>query len=98
MQHLLLFPSASPPEAIPSDTTLISFIVYPPPSCLAVPSAELRYLDKAVAIVLGFIGSKMLLSFVDIEVPTDVSLLFVGLCLGGGVAASLLLPEAAETD
>lgn len=54
---------------------------------------ELRFLDKAVALVLGFIGAKMLLGFADLEVPTDVSLLVVGLVLGGGVAASLLLPE-----
>ena len=31
---------------------------------------ELRYLDKSVAIVLGFIGVKMLLGFVDFEVGT----------------------------
>jgi TerC family integral membrane protein len=54
---------------------------------------ELRYLDKAVALVLGFIGVKMLAEFADVKVPTDVSLLVVGLMLGGGVAASMLLPE-----
>lgn len=58
---------------------------------------ELRYLDKAVAVVLGFIGGKMLLGLADVEVPTDVSLLVVGLLLGTGVAASLMLPEA-ESD
>ncbi len=57
---------------------------------------ELRYLDKSVAIVLGFIGAKMLLGLADVDVPTDVSLLVVALLLGGGVAASLLLPEPAE--
>lgn len=57
---------------------------------------ELRYLDKAVALVLAFIGGKMLLEFADINVPTDVSLLVVGLMLGGGVAASMLLPEGEE--
>ncbi|KAJ9514657.1 hypothetical protein QJQ45_028365, partial [Haematococcus lacustris] len=36
---------------------------------------ELRYLDKAVAVVLGFIGVKMTLDFVDVNIPTDVSLL-----------------------
>ncbi len=59
--------------------------------------SELRFLDKAVALVLGFIGGKMLLGFADVEVPTDVSLLVVGLLLGGGVAASLMLP-APEAD
>jgi TerC family integral membrane protein len=54
---------------------------------------ELRYLDKAVALVLGFIGVKMLLEFADVNIPTDVSLLVVGLTLGAGVGASILLPE-----
>jgi hypothetical protein len=57
---------------------------------------ELRFLDKAVALVLGFIGAKMLLGFADVNIPTDVSLLVVGLVLGGGVAASLALPETKE--
>jgi TerC family integral membrane protein len=57
---------------------------------------ELRFLDKAVALVLAFIGGKMLLEFADMKVPTDVSLLVVGLMLGGGVAASILLPEAED--
>ncbi len=55
--------------------------------------SELRFLDKAVAVVLGFIGVKMLLGFADVHIPTDASLLVVGLLLGTGVAASLLLPE-----
>jgi TerC family integral membrane protein len=54
---------------------------------------ELRFLDKAVALVLGFIGVKMLLEFADVNIPTDVSLLVVGLTLGAGVGASILLPE-----
>lgn len=57
---------------------------------------ELRYLDKAVALVLGFIGVKMLLGFADIDVPTDTSLLVVAGLLGGGVGASLWLPKAVE--
>ncbi len=54
--------------------------------------SELRYLDKAVAVVLGFIGVKMLLGLADVEVPTTESLLVVGLVLGGGVVGSLLNP------
>eukprot|EP00878_Enallax_costatus_P009244 GHUV01009662.1.p1 GENE.GHUV01009662.1~~GHUV01009662.1.p1 ORF type:complete len:379 (+),score=69.96 GHUV01009662.1:255-1391(+) len=57
---------------------------------------ELRFLDKAVAIVLGFIGVKMLLEFADVNIPTNVSLLVVGLVLGAGVGASMLLPEESE--
>ncbi|KAF8063006.1 hypothetical protein HT031_003845 [Scenedesmus sp. PABB004] len=36
---------------------------------------ELRFLDKAVALVLGFIGAKMLLEFADVTIPTSTSLL-----------------------
>jgi TerC family integral membrane protein len=56
--------------------------------------AELRYLDKAVAVVLGFIGTKMLADFGGVHVPTSVSLTIVAATLGAGVAASMLLPEA----
>ncbi len=55
--------------------------------------SELRFLDKAVALVLAFIGGKMIAEYCGVEVPTDVSLLVVGVVLGGGVAASLALPE-----
>ncbi len=60
--------------------------------------SELRFLDKSVAVVLGFIGVKMLLGFADVDIPTDLSLLFVGVVLGGGVAASLLLPDTSNTE
>ena len=59
---------------------------------------ELRFLDRSVAIVLGFIGAKMVAEFAGWEVPTDVSLLVVGVVLGGGVAASLLLPEDSKVE
>jgi len=58
---------------------------------------ELRFLNKSVALVLAFIGVKMILEFADINIPTDVSLLVVGLVLGAGVGASLLLPEENES-
>lgn len=61
---------------------------------VATAMGELRFLDKAVALVLGFIGVKMVLGFADVNIPTDLSLLVVGLVLGGGVGASLLLPES----
>eukprot|EP01023_Acetabularia_acetabulum_P004688 TRINITY_DN119_c0_g1_i1.p2 TRINITY_DN119_c0_g1~~TRINITY_DN119_c0_g1_i1.p2 ORF type:complete len:360 (-),score=62.48 TRINITY_DN119_c0_g1_i1:294-1373(-) len=62
---------------------------------------ELRYLEKSVAAVLGFIGLKLLLDFVDIHITTEVSLVVVALTLAGGVAASYLLPDEeskAESD
>lgn len=63
---------------------------------VATAMGELRFLDKSVAVVLGFIGTKMVLNFADINIPTDVSLLVVGLVLGAGVGASLLLPEGKD--
>ena len=53
----------------------------------------------AVAVVLGFVGVKILADFGGYHVPTDVSLAFVAGILGLGVGASLLLPgdpEAAD--
>ena len=55
--------------------------------------SELKYLDKAVALVLGFIGSKMIADFSGYRISTEASLLVVGILLGGGVATSLLLAE-----
>lgn len=54
-----------------------------------------RYLDKAVAVVLAFIGGKMVLDQVPggFHIDTTTSLAVVATCLAGGTAASLLLPE-----
>ena len=58
---------------------------------------ELRYLDKAVAAVLGWVGVKMIGEFVSgREVPVGASLGLIGLLLGAGVGASLWLPEEGE--
>jgi len=55
--------------------------------------AELEYLQTAVAVVLGFIGAKMIADFGGIHCPTSVSLLVVAGVLGTGVGASVLLPS-----
>lgn len=57
--------------------------------------SELKYLDKAVALVLGFIGAKMVADFGGYHVPTTASLAVVISTLAGGVAASLWLPGKA---
>lgn len=57
---------------------------------------KLVYLEKAVAIVLGFIGIKIIVDFVGYHIPTEVSLGAVITILGVGVAASLLATE--DTD
>ncbi|KAK9859357.1 hypothetical protein WJX84_000815 [Apatococcus fuscideae] len=58
---------------------------------------ELRFLGPAVALVLGFIGSKMIADYFGYELSTELSLGVVATLLGGGVAASLLLPEPSKT-
>jgi predicted tellurium resistance membrane protein TerC len=57
---------------------------------LSKAASDLKYLEPAVAVVLGFIGSKMVAEFFGVEVPTEVSLGVVATLLGGGVGASLL--------
>lgn len=60
--------------------------------------AKLEYLQTAVALVLGFIGAKLCVEVgLDIEIPTVASLGVVAGLLGGGVAASLLLPSKEES-
>ena len=53
---------------------------------------ELRYLDKGVALVLGFIGTKMVADLGGLHIPTSVSLVVVLASLGGGVGLSLAYP------
>ncbi|XP_073150747.1 thylakoid membrane protein TERC, chloroplastic isoform X3 [Henckelia pumila] len=52
--------------------------------------AELEYLQPAIGVILGFIGSKMILDFFGFHIPTEVSLGFVAASLGTGVSLSLL--------
>lgn len=51
---------------------------------------QLPYLKPAVALVLGFVGCKMLLEFVHFDISTGTSLLVVFVLIGSGVALSLL--------
>lgn len=48
-----------------------------------------------MATVLGFIGGKMIADQLGYHVSTTVSLAVVAALLGGGTAASLLIPEDA---
>ncbi|GBG86557.1 hypothetical protein CBR_g41620 [Chara braunii] len=49
---------------------------------------ELRYLQTSVALVLGFIGSKMIAEYLGEHIPTTVSLAVVMVTLGTGVLLS----------
>lgn len=59
---------------------------------VAVVMGELRFLNKAVALVLGFVGAKLIGEFVGYNLSVQVSLGIVAGVLGGGIGLSLLLP------
>jgi len=58
---------------------------------------KFRYLRTGLAIVLTFIGLKMLVVAIGFHIPIWISLTFVALVLLGSVAASLLIPSEDET-
>ncbi|PWT80643.1 MAG: hypothetical protein C5B44_05075 [Acidobacteria bacterium] len=57
-----------------------------------------HYLKLGLAIVLTFIGIKMLVVAADMHIPIGFSLAFVAIVLLSSVAASLLWPKEAEMD
>ena len=59
---------------------------------------KFQYLKMGLAIVLTFIGAKMLVVAVGIHIPIWASLIFVAVVLLGSVAASLIWPKDAEMD
>jgi tellurite resistance protein TerC len=60
---------------------------------------KFHYLKVGLAVVLTFIGVKMVLPmFVDWHIPTGIALGIVGAVLLGSVAASLMWPRKAERD
>ena len=56
--------------------------------------SELEYLETSVAVVLGFIGVKMVADYAGYTMSTEASLAVVATLLSGGVAASYLFPSA----
>ncbi|KAJ1450313.1 integral membrane protein TerC [Pelagophyceae sp. CCMP2097] len=63
---------------------------------LSKAAEELVYLEKSVALVLGFVGGKMVGSFFGYDISTAQSLGVVVSTLAAGVALSVLAPP--ETD
>ncbi|HWN08978.1 MAG TPA: TerC family protein [Pyrinomonadaceae bacterium] len=57
---------------------------------------KFQYLKMGLAIVLTFIGLKMLVVAVGIHVPIWISLVFVGVVLLSSVAASMIWPKDSE--
>ncbi len=59
---------------------------------------KFHYLKTGLAIVLTFIGTKMLVVAAGIHVPIEISLAFVAVVLGSSVVASLIWPKTEETS
>ena len=59
---------------------------------------KFQYLKMGLAIVLTFIGTKMLVVVFDVHIPIKFSLIFVGVVLLSSVAASLIWPKDCEMD
>jgi len=66
---------------------------------------KFHYLQTGLAIVLGFVGIKMLIESISdytmvhpLHFPIQWSLLFIGLVLASAVVASLAFPKAADGD
>lgn len=59
---------------------------------------KFQYLRMGLAIVLTFIGVKMLIEAVHFVIPVKISLVVVATVLLGAVAASILWPKEAEMD
>ena len=59
---------------------------------------KFQYLKIGLAIVLTFIGVKMLVVAVGIHIPIKFSLVFVGVVLVSSVIASILWPKDCEMD
>ena len=73
----------------------------PPPSPAAPSHAALplpRLAAPAVAVVLGFVGGKILAEFAGYHVSTEASLGVVAGALTLGVVASLLSPEKGKGE
>lgn len=57
---------------------------------LSKAATDLKYLEPAVALVLGFIGSKMIAEYFDYLIPTNIALAVVATLLGAGVGLSVM--------
>ncbi|HEX8537050.1 MAG TPA: hypothetical protein VF664_06265, partial [Cystobacter sp.] len=58
---------------------------------------KFHLLKVGLGIILGFVGTKMVITFFDIHISIGVSLGVIGGILVGSILASLIWPKAAET-
>ena len=56
---------------------------------LSQAATDLKYLEPAVALVLGFIGTKMIGEYAGFQIPTAIALGVVATFLGSGIALSV---------
>jgi tellurite resistance protein TerC len=59
---------------------------------------KFAYLQQGIAIVLMFIGLKMLVTFFDVHVPVYVSLIVIVVCLAGSIFYSLRFGKKTEEE
>jgi predicted tellurium resistance membrane protein TerC len=65
---------------------------------LSKAATDLKYLEPAVALVLGFIGSKMVAEYFGYEIPTNIALGVVASLLISGVGASVWDKQQRKDD
>ena len=63
---------------------------------LSKAATDLKYLEPAVALVLGFIGGKMIAEYFGFLLPTNIALFVVATLLSGGVGLSVLDKQKEE--
>ena len=54
--------------------------------------SKFRFINYSLVVILTYVGLKMIFAH-HIEVPVWLSLLIIGLSLGGGILASVLIPD-----
>ena len=59
---------------------------------------DLAYLETAVGLILGFIGAKIVGSFVGVDISTTASLIVVIGTMSGGIAASYAFPPSSAAE
>jgi len=65
---------------------------------LSKAATDLKYLEPAVAVVLGFIGIKMVLEYFGFYIPTEVALSVVASFLSVGVGLSVYEKQQALVE
>jgi predicted tellurium resistance membrane protein TerC len=65
---------------------------------LSKAAADLKYLEPAVAVVLGFIGTKMIAEYFGYSIPTQTALITVAGLLSTGVGLSVWEKNLAASE